>query len=160
MPCWKNVNIFYIVIIYTIPNYWLSCFTYFIVTAKFVLLVCEINCKNGTRQGENCSCDCSPGFEGDECQYEIDECIPNPCENNATCSDRVNNYICNCIPGYTGRNCTINIDECAPDPCQNEGTCIDLINGYNCICTEDFNGTQCTNYIGKCPDNYKTGKFL
>ena len=32
-------------------------------------------------------------------------CQSNPCENNGTCTDDVNNYQCECIEGYTGVNC-------------------------------------------------------
>lgn len=36
---------------------------------------------------------------------DIDECIPNPCKNGATCSDQVNGYKCACVAGYTGNTC-------------------------------------------------------
>ena len=30
-------------------------------------------------------CDCVPGWTGDRCGTEIDECSSNPCQNNGTC---------------------------------------------------------------------------
>ena len=30
-------------------------------------------------------CDCAPGWTGDRCGTEIDECSSNPCQNNGTC---------------------------------------------------------------------------
>ena len=30
-------------------------------------------------------CTCTPGWTGDRCRMEINECGPSPCENNATC---------------------------------------------------------------------------
>lgn len=36
---------------------------------------------------------------------EINNCDSSPCQNNGTCTNRVNNYTCNCIPGFTGGNC-------------------------------------------------------
>ena len=36
---------------------------------------------------------------------DIDECESEPCYNNGTCYDGVNNYTCGCIPGITGYNC-------------------------------------------------------
>ena len=36
---------------------------------------------------------------------DIDDCDPDPCQNNATCVDQVNGYTCNCLVGYTGNDC-------------------------------------------------------
>uniref|UniRef100_K1PT21 Sushi, nidogen and EGF-like domain-containing protein 1 n=1 Tax=Magallana gigas TaxID=29159 RepID=K1PT21_MAGGI len=84
---------------------------------------------------------------------DIDECLPDPCHNNGTCTDLVNNYQCNCAAGFNGTNCENNIDECAAQPCQNHGNCVDLINNYQCHCTDGFNGTHCLNNIDDCvPD--------
>ena len=38
---------------------------------------------------------------------DIDDCDSKPCENNATCTDGVNNYTCTCMAGYKGYNCSI-----------------------------------------------------
>eukprot|EP01147_Barroeca_monosierra_P010976 gene10976-3048_t len=57
--------------------------------------LCEIitacinfDCFNGTcsLDGNLPKCDCFPGFEGERCEDNIDECSPNPC-NNQTCID-------------------------------------------------------------------------
>ena len=42
-----------------------------------------------------CLCD-GTGFEGSRCELNIDECAPEPCANNATCLDLVNDYRCQC----------------------------------------------------------------
>lgn len=47
-------------------------------------------------------CVCPEGFEGDECEINIDDCEDNDCENNSTCVDGINNYTCMCSPEYTG----------------------------------------------------------
>ena len=39
------------------------------------------------------------------CELEVNTCIPDPCENNATCVNLFTNYTCLCPTGYTGNNC-------------------------------------------------------
>ena len=36
---------------------------------------------------------------------DINECVPDPCQNGATCVDQVGSYRCDCVAGYTGSNC-------------------------------------------------------
>ena len=40
-----------------------------------------------------------PGYTGDQCKSEINECASSPCINNGTCTDLVNDYLCTCSPG-------------------------------------------------------------
>ena len=49
------------------------------------------------------SCECIAGFEGDRCETNIDDCLGNSCQNNATCLDMVEKYKCICPPDYTGK---------------------------------------------------------
>ena len=35
----------------------------------------------------------------------MDECLPNPCKNGATCIDQVGDFQCQCLSGYTGETC-------------------------------------------------------
>ena len=37
--------------------------------------------------------------------WDIDDCQPQPCQNNGTCHDLVNNYRCECLVGFNGTNC-------------------------------------------------------
>ena len=37
---------------------------------------------------------------------DIDDCLVDPCVNNGTCKDLINDYSCTCVPGYTGKNCS------------------------------------------------------
>lgn len=36
---------------------------------------------------------------------DIDECASNPCQNNGTCNDLINQYNCTCVAGYSGYQC-------------------------------------------------------
>jgi len=36
---------------------------------------------------------------------DIDECLPDTCQNNGTCTDLVDGYHCDCVPGFNGTNC-------------------------------------------------------
>ncbi|XP_030844843.1 delta-like protein C [Strongylocentrotus purpuratus] len=83
------------------------------------------------------------GYAGKDCETNIDDCNPDPCENRGTCTDRVNDYTCACEMGYAGKDCETNIDDCNPDPCENGGTCTDGVNDYTCACVMGYAGKDC-----------------
>ena len=39
---------------------------------------------------------------GKTCEINVNECMSNPCQNNATCVDDVNGYVCECHHGFRG----------------------------------------------------------
>lgn len=45
------------------------------------------------------TCYCFPGFYGDFCDMEVNECGSSPCQNGATCLDQENKFTCECNPG-------------------------------------------------------------
>ena len=53
------------------------------------------------------SCVCNPGYRGEHCEENIDECLTNICQNNSTCVDGINEYTCLCPPNYKGDFCEI-----------------------------------------------------
>uniref|UniRef100_A0A8D0DMD4 Crumbs cell polarity complex component 2 n=1 Tax=Salvator merianae TaxID=96440 RepID=A0A8D0DMD4_SALMN len=79
-------------------------------------------------------CECQPGFNGETCSLNIDECASQPCQNGGNCVDGVNGYQCLCLPGYTGVECASDVDECEAQPCENGGTCEDGTADYVCHC--------------------------
>ena len=67
---------------------------------------CLLTCQNGGTVNTNCTaCNCPDGYEGQVCEYDIDECVPSPCLNGGSCDDGINSYSCICEKGYTGDNC-------------------------------------------------------
>ncbi len=41
------------------------------------------------------------GAAGPECQQEVNECLAEPCENDAECVDRLAGFLCLCPAGFT-----------------------------------------------------------
>ena len=94
-------------------------------------------------------CSCDPGWSGQDCDVNIDECLANggagqTCKNNGTCIDGINTFTCDCQPGFTGPLCEEDIDECTSSPCQNGAICEDSVNSFSCKCTPRFMGSTCS----------------
>ena len=66
------------------------------------------------------TCDCMPGYTGDTCAINFNDCDPN---------------LLVYITGYTDANCMTNIDSYNPSPCQNNETCNDLMNNLILVVT-------------------------
>lgn len=54
-------------------------------------------------------CVCDFGFTGIDCDKNIDDCIANICENNASCIDNIGSYDCLCEDDYKGEYCEITV---------------------------------------------------
>ena len=119
---------------------------------------CDSNpCVNGecVDQINGYECDCLPGYDGINCDNEINECLKySPCENGATCVDKLADYSCTCAPEnaegkqYGGKNCTIELVGCVDNLCQSEAVCVPYLNGsmehlYRCDCLHGFTGIYC-----------------
>lgn len=75
---------------------------------SFALVVCfqrwsSISCLSV------CPWQCVPGYQGVNCEYEVDECQNQPCQNGGTCVDLVNHFKCSCPPGTRGRKSALPI---------------------------------------------------
>ncbi|XP_065937107.1 fibropellin-1 [Magallana gigas] len=93
-------------------------------------------------------CFCPPGFNGNYCENNINECQSSPCVH-GNCTDDVNMYTCDCQPGFTGVNCDTDLNKCRSSPCVH-GNCIDDVNNFTCECQPGFTGVNCDTDINKC----------
>ncbi|XP_078571537.1 von Willebrand factor D and EGF domain-containing protein-like [Branchiostoma floridae x Branchiostoma japonicum] len=90
------------------------------------------------------TCEC-PGYTGQWCEQEIDECQSNPCHN-GTCVDLINGFNCTCDSDHVGEFCHIDIDDkCGLQPCFPDVLCINVAGGFECgDCPEGFTGNGIT----------------
>lgn len=51
-------------------------------------------------------CHCLPGYNGTDCDHDMDDCASNPCAY-GSCTDLVNGFSCACDPGFSGVTCGI-----------------------------------------------------
>ncbi|KAB0352879.1 hypothetical protein FD754_017736 [Muntiacus muntjak] len=101
----------------------------------------------GTPDGPRC--ECAPGYTGDNCSENQDDCRDHRCQNGAQCVDEANGYSCLCTQGYSGQLCETSPRPPAPrspcegTECQNGANCVDQGNGPVCQCLPGFGGPEC-----------------
>ncbi|TSK20001.1 EGF-like repeat and discoidin I-like domain-containing protein 3 [Bagarius yarrelli] len=56
-------------------------------------------------------CKCQPGFEGVNCQINVNDCDSQPCKNAGICRDLDEDYMCHCPSPYVGKQCQLRMEE-------------------------------------------------
>ncbi len=107
------------------------------------------NCVDGDGSG---TCMCNPGYTGQFCGTEINECevLNIDCNENEQCMDELNSYTCVCNAGYTGADCETDIDDCVNVNCSGRGNCTDRVNGFDCDCFPGYTDAICQTDIDEC----------
>ena len=77
---------------------------YLVATAHHTCTVCvKGTC---TLVSDENICVCNPGYTGETCESNIDDCADVNCVH-GSCTDGVNNYICECDSGFKGQLCDL-----------------------------------------------------
>lgn len=87
-------------------------------------------------------CVCEPGWEGEQCETDTDDCASRPCVH-GTCRDYLAGFECRCHQGFAGALCEEDLNECEHHACEHGGTCRDGPNMYTCVCPKEYSGPLC-----------------
>ena len=94
-------------------------------------------------------CDCALGWNGTNCQVEVDACHSDPCQNGATAPRCLGLSTCaTALWIMNWADCQALKNPCDPNPCSNSGTCSKLSHDtYNCSCVYGWEGDTCQDFI-------------
>jgi hypothetical protein len=100
-------------------------------------------------------CNCEPGFVGKNCEYKLDICLTDPCQNGGICQYLNGSLaVCVCPINYSGPNCELYKDPCQGIICANGGVCEEIAGQALCECLPAFGGERCeTKLSDYCQNN-------
>ena len=100
----------------------------------------------------NTTCNCTEGFNGSFCEYDLDECSTknHTCGMSGECRNTFGSFACICDVGFSGDRCDIDIDECQTVFCAYHSTCINMYGSFTCVCDVGYTGEYCDMVILPC----------
>jgi Notch-like protein len=126
-----------------------KCTTHPAMNSALVVVDYNPKCKNEGVCADGV-CTCTDGYSDSTCTTNDNDCLSEPCQNEATCIDGVDSYTCACVTGFSGPVCDVNIDDCHTNTCSGHGTCLDGVNSYTCECSDNWFGASCESQTNKC----------
>ncbi|XP_064597770.1 mucin-like protein, partial [Liolophura sinensis] len=116
----------------------------------------ECNCTENAERCDNLKgCVCKPGWQGADCDEDVNECDDKQCKLLEECVNLPGSYECVCLDGYkpVAGDCK-DIDECASDllhTCVYD--CVNVAGHFLCKCPAGYtgNGTTCED-IDECTE--------
>ncbi|CAH8826080.1 unnamed protein product [Trichobilharzia szidati] len=119
------------------------------------------NSEQTTLKMRQFKCQCEQGRFGENCEFDIDECLSKPCQNGGHCVDLINGYQCICPPRFTGSQCQLKLSACQNNSCANGGECLDESISFQCNCLTGWKGITCRENINECSEiPRQTGRSL
>ncbi|XP_035664222.1 mucin-like protein [Branchiostoma floridae] len=134
---------------------------------------CHNPCVNGLCVNTNV-CECDEGWEGGQCDRDVDECWFGIAECDHTCINTDGSFICSCDPGFhliSETRCEeeVDVDECATGNGDCEQNCVNTYLSYHCTCNDGYtlgtDGHSCNEddmypYGEEVGEEAKTWEFL
>eukprot|EP00105_Crassostrea_gigas_P039100 XP_019923248.1 PREDICTED: fibropellin-3-like [Crassostrea gigas] len=122
---------------------------------------CNTNASDCINTFGSFRCICLPGFTGDLCKDDVDECFDaspgneSLCFNNGSCVNNPGSYTCKCSAEWTGSRCEIDVDECILNVCplNTSKSCINTCGSFHCVCMSGWTGNLCLEDINECENN-------